>query len=95
MGLMAGGMADHLAVSRGIQFLVETQTEDGKWEETEFTGTGFPRVFYLRYHLYPVYFPLLALSQWACQAHRGAAEHDVRRIRLAISDREEPVLVGA
>ena len=41
------------------------QNDDGTWDEPEFTGTGFPRVFYLRYHYYPIYFPLLALSQWA------------------------------
>jgi squalene-hopene/tetraprenyl-beta-curcumene cyclase len=41
------------------------QNDDGTWDETEFTGTGFPRVFYLRYHYYPIYFPLLALSNWA------------------------------
>jgi squalene-hopene/tetraprenyl-beta-curcumene cyclase len=34
------------------------------WAEPEFTGTGFPQVFYLRYHMYPIYFPLLALSEW-------------------------------
>jgi squalene-hopene/tetraprenyl-beta-curcumene cyclase len=42
--------------------LLDTQRPDGRWDEPEFTGTGFPRVFYLRYHLYPVYFPLLALG---------------------------------
>jgi len=41
------------------------QNDDGTWDESEFTGTGFPRVFYLRYHYYRIYFPLLALSQWA------------------------------
>ncbi len=67
MGLIAAGMQDHEAVARGIRFLVNTQEDDGVWEEKEFTGTGFPRVFYLRYHYYPIYFPLLALSQWAVE----------------------------
>jgi squalene-hopene/tetraprenyl-beta-curcumene cyclase len=64
LGLMAAGLADHNAVKRGIYYLLDTQQPDGRWDELEFTGTGFPRVFYLRYHYYPVYFPLLALSQF-------------------------------
>ena len=56
---------DHPAVARGVQFLVDTQEPDGTWDEPEFTGTGFPQVFYLRYHYYPIYFPLMALSRWA------------------------------
>jgi squalene-hopene/tetraprenyl-beta-curcumene cyclase len=65
MGLMAAGMYDHPAVTRGIRYLLSAQNDNGTWDEPEFTGTGFPRVFYLRYHYYPIYFPLLALSQWA------------------------------
>ncbi len=64
LGLMAAGRSGHSAVARGIRFLVESQRDDGTWAEAEFTGTGFPRVFYLRYHYYPIYFPLLALSKW-------------------------------
>lgn len=66
LGLIAAHQAAHPAVRRGIQYLLDTQQPDGSWDEPEFTGTGFPLVFYLRYHLYPVYFPLLALSQWNC-----------------------------
>jgi squalene-hopene/tetraprenyl-beta-curcumene cyclase len=58
-------METHSAVRRGIKYLVDTQNPDGSWTEPEFTGTGFPRVFYLRYHYYPIYFPLLALGRWA------------------------------
>jgi squalene-hopene/tetraprenyl-beta-curcumene cyclase len=65
MGLLAAGLARHPAVARGVRYLVDAQRSDGAWDEPEFTGTGFPRVFYLRYHYYPIYFPLLALSQWA------------------------------
>lgn len=68
LGLLAAGMEDHAAVLRGIQYLLDTQQTDGTWQETEFTGTGFPRVFYLRYHYYPIYFPLMALSRWAATA---------------------------
>jgi squalene-hopene/tetraprenyl-beta-curcumene cyclase len=65
LGLMAAGLHEHPAVVRGIEYLLGTQENDGTWDEPEFTGTGFPRVFYLKYHYYPIYFPLLALSQWA------------------------------
>lgn len=65
MGLLAAGMREHPAVARGVQYLIDAQNDDGTWTELEFTGTGFPRVFYLRYHWYPMYFPLMALSQWA------------------------------
>ena len=65
LGLVAAGLEDHPAVFRGIRYLTAMQNDDGTWDEAEFTGTGFPRVFYLRYHYYPIYFPLLALSQWA------------------------------
>jgi len=61
---MAAGHADHAAVARGVQWLTRTQRADGAWDEPYFTGTGFPRVFYLRYHYYPIYFPLLALGQY-------------------------------
>ena len=68
MGLLAAGLEGHPAVLRGIQYLLEKQTRDGTWDEKEFTGTGFPQVFYLRYHYYPIYFPLMALSRWAAAA---------------------------
>jgi squalene-hopene/tetraprenyl-beta-curcumene cyclase len=64
MGLVAAGHARDPSVLRGIQYLLETQSEDGTWQETNFTGTGFPRVFYLRYHMYPLYFPSLAIANW-------------------------------
>ena len=61
---MAAGRGEHSSVRRGIEYLVERQRPDGGWDESEFTGTGFPRVFYLRYHMYPIYFPLLALATY-------------------------------
>ena len=71
LGLLAAGQSDRPTVARGVQWLLDTQTPAGDWRETAFTGTGFPRVFYLRYHLYRVYFPLLALSRYA--SARGPA----------------------
>jgi squalene-hopene/tetraprenyl-beta-curcumene cyclase len=65
LGLLAAGKAEHAATRRGVEFLLNRQQDDGSWDEPEFTGTGFPLVFYLRYHLYRIYFPLLALSRYA------------------------------
>jgi squalene-hopene/tetraprenyl-beta-curcumene cyclase len=48
-----------------VAYLLRTQRKDGSWDEPFFTGTGFPRVFYLMYHLYRDYFPLLALTTYA------------------------------
>ena len=64
LGLMAAGLADHPAVKRGAAYLQATQGEDGSWTETSFNAVGFPRVFYLKYHGYPRFFPLLALSRY-------------------------------
>ncbi len=64
LGLIAAGEAKSESVNAGIQFLVERQLPDGNWREDEFTGTGFPKVFYLRYHLYRLYFPLMALARF-------------------------------
>ncbi len=69
LGLIAAGMADHPAAARGVRYLSSSQNDDGTWDEAEFTGTGFPRVFYLRYHYYPIYFPLMALAQWSSHVH--------------------------
>jgi len=65
LGLIAGGDDASLSVRHGIEYLLETQRADGSWDETQATGTGFPKVFYLNYHLYKDYFPLLALSSFA------------------------------
>ncbi len=64
LGLMAAGEVDNAAVARGIAFLIETQASDGDWDEPWFTAVGFPRVFFLRYHGYRVYFPLWALARY-------------------------------
>ncbi len=65
LGLMAVGEVDCVQVERGIDYLVRTQNEVGEWDEDAYTGTGFPRVFYLRYHGYSRYFPLWALASYA------------------------------
>src|SRR3954463_9776936 len=64
LGLMAAGEVEHPAVQRGVQYLISTQTEKGLWDEQRYTATGFPRVFYLRYHGYSKFFPLWALARY-------------------------------
>ena len=64
LALMSAGEADHPAVARGVKWLQDHQGEDGLWPEEFFTGGGFPRVFYLRYHGYRKFFPLWALARY-------------------------------
>ncbi len=64
IGLLAASEAEDPAILRAVTHLVHRQKADGSWPEEEFTGTGFPCVFYLKYHLYRNYFPLYALSRY-------------------------------
>jgi squalene-hopene/tetraprenyl-beta-curcumene cyclase len=64
LGLLAAGDTRSDSVAKGIAYLLRTQKRDGSWDEPQYTGTGFPRVFYLAYHLYRNYFPLLALATY-------------------------------
>ncbi|HKT98883.1 MAG TPA: squalene--hopene cyclase [Paraburkholderia sp.] len=72
LGLMAAGEVNHPAVARGVAWLQATQREHGLWDETRFTATGFPRVFYLRYHGYRKFFPLWALARYRNLKRDGA-----------------------
>ncbi len=64
IGLLAAVKPSDSAVERAVCFLLDRQNSDGSWDEHEFTGTGFPRVFYLKYHYYRLYFPLYALARY-------------------------------
>jgi squalene-hopene/tetraprenyl-beta-curcumene cyclase len=64
LGLMAAGQVGHPAVARGVRYLKDTQAQNGLWDEARYTATGFPRVFYLRYHGYSRFFPLWALARY-------------------------------
>src|SRR2546422_5221991 len=64
IGLLAAGKDNEERIMPAAVYLVKQQNPDGSWNEQEFTGTGFPRVFYLKYHLYRIYFPLYALARY-------------------------------
>jgi squalene-hopene/tetraprenyl-beta-curcumene cyclase len=67
IGLLAGAQANDPAILRAVSYLVHQQNADGSWSEADFTGTGFPGVFYLKYHLYRNSFPLYALARFRNQ----------------------------
>ena len=73
LGLLAADLLNDPATEAALNYLLTTQKFDGTWDETEFTGTGFPKVFYLEYTFYRNYFPLLALTTYA-KAHNEKAE---------------------
>jgi squalene-hopene/tetraprenyl-beta-curcumene cyclase len=75
LALCAAGEADSPAAHAGAAHLLVTQREDGSWHEEPFTGTGFPKVFYLKYHLYSIYFPLMALARYERANHRSRPDH--------------------
>jgi squalene-hopene/tetraprenyl-beta-curcumene cyclase len=80
LGLLAAGEWASPQVRAGIQYLVSTQRVDGNWSEEQFTGTGFPKVFYLKYHMYSLYFPLMALSRYeAARPRRLPRPHLLER----------------
>ena len=79
LGLIAAGALDHPAVARGIKYLADAQGADGFWDEPRYTAIGFPRVFYLRYHGYPKYFPL-----WALARYRNLTRGNARRVECGI-----------
>ena len=76
---MAAGEAEDPAVVRGINYLTRTQGADGFWSEERYTATGFPRVFYLRYHGYPKFFPL-----WAMARYRNLTRSNTRSVAFGM-----------
>jgi squalene-hopene/tetraprenyl-beta-curcumene cyclase len=73
MGICACGDLDRPSIQRGLRFLLSSQKSDGSWDEQQITGTGFPRVFYLKYDMYRQNFPLLALATYV--NYRGGLGH--------------------
>jgi len=79
LGLMAAGEVDNEAVMRGVRYLQTTQAADGFWGQEHYTGGGFPRVFYLRYHGYPKFFPL-----WAVARYRNLKQSNSRHVAYGL-----------
>ena len=79
LGLMAAGEVEHEAVGRGVEFLMAAPRTPSRWEEELWTGVGFPRVFYLKYHGYAAYFPL-----WALARYRNLMRSNQRQVQHGI-----------
>ena len=79
LAMMSAGEADHPAVAKGIKWLQANQGDDGLWPEEFYTGGGFPRVFYLRYHGYRKFFPL-----WALARYRNLMRSNTREVEFGI-----------
>jgi squalene-hopene/tetraprenyl-beta-curcumene cyclase len=96
LGLIAAGRAESDATTRGVRYLLQRQRCDGCWGEHSYTGTGFPRVFYLKYHLYSLYFPLMALSRFQAAVQGGSAAPDaqVERDSAEVAGVEAPAALG-
>ena len=75
LGLMAAGEVECEAVVNGVAWLTKNQQDDGLWAQAMYTGGGFPRVFYLRYHGYPQYFPL-----WTLARYRNLKRSNARKV---------------
>ncbi|AOW47306.1 squalene--hopene cyclase [Acetobacter ascendens] len=75
LGLMAAGRRDDPAVTRGITWLADQQDANGEWHEDPYNAVGFPKVFYLRYHGYKQFFPLMALARY-----RNLESSNTRRV---------------
>jgi len=85
LGLCAFQQIHRKSIENGIRYLIQTQNPDGSWSETLITGTGFPRVFYLKYDMYRNNWPLMALARYAGQA-------SVNRPQTAIASRDANVV---
>ncbi|MFH1017190.1 MAG: squalene--hopene cyclase [Pseudomonadota bacterium] len=71
IGLMACPWSDEESIERGVEYLLARQKPDGTWDEPEWTATGFPQHFYLRYDLYRSYFPVMALGRYLVRPGRS------------------------
>ncbi|HEY8456339.1 MAG TPA: squalene--hopene cyclase [Actinopolymorphaceae bacterium] len=81
LALHAAGEGTSEAAMRGMCWLVDSQREDGTWDEPQFTGTGFPGDFYINYHLYRLVFPITALGRLLGRSTgEGKARHSVRSL---------------
>jgi len=75
-GLLAAREAQRPELQRAVEYLLSAQRQDGAWDEQAYTGAGFPRVFYLRYDFYRIYFPLIALARYFAATQSGSSVPD-------------------
>ncbi len=75
LGLIAAGEISNPATVAGIEFLIWAQKGNGGWDESHFTGTGFPMDFMINYHLYRDVFPMMALGRYRRTLHNAANHH--------------------
>jgi squalene-hopene/tetraprenyl-beta-curcumene cyclase len=92
MALLQAGASDSISVVRGVNWLIRHQREDGVWDEPFHTGTGFPRVFYLRYHGYFKYFPIWALGMYRNVKMTGEARADQLRKAAQVARRQRKLV---
>jgi squalene-hopene/tetraprenyl-beta-curcumene cyclase len=92
MALLQAGASDSISVVRGVNWLIRHQREDGAWDEPFHTGTGFPRVFYLRYHGYFKYFPIWALGMYRNVKMTGEARADQLRKAAQVARRQRKLV---
>lgn len=88
LGLLAGERDPSVEVRRGVEYLIATQQRDGSWDERLFTGTGFPRHFYLRYCMYRNYFPLMALGRFEARLRDFAGSNGGGKSHARVRDRQ-------
>ena len=93
MALLAAGVSDSISVIRGVNYLLLHQRPDGVWDEPFHTGTGFPRVFYLRYHGYFKYFPLWALAMYRNVKMSGQSRADELRKAAQVARRHQSIIL--
>jgi squalene-hopene/tetraprenyl-beta-curcumene cyclase len=62
--MLAAGEVNNPVVQKGVDYLLRQQNKEGSWWEDEFTGTGFPEHFFIKYHMYQDFFPLMALARY-------------------------------
>jgi squalene-hopene/tetraprenyl-beta-curcumene cyclase len=91
--LQLAGYAQHYATQRGLTYLCERQRPDGTWDEPECTGTGFPRDFYINYHLYRHLFPTMALAT-DVKMFNPERKHEAPESKGAAPDITQPSLLS-
>jgi len=89
IGLLAAAEPEDPSIARAVAHLIRKQRDDGSWFENEFTGTGFPCVFYLKYHLYRNYFPLYALARYRNLTQK-VSQFCALQVRPQEFDRQRP-----